>query len=219
MTKSSITELTSNNKKNKVVIHLSSSTKLGHYRASCLILFAFSCVSSDCFGELMEDLTVLSPKAIAMANAVTADPPGIDSIHFNPAGLMQFEGDTLELKLATFDLKNRYSTGPQQVDPTVKASYENLTQSPYPQDPYANQQGATSEPVLLIPGGSTETVPFPIVPLGAQRAASDGVRECGLLADDGGVQSSGRRSGALSGKRNGRFAYYLLLSLLWLSGR
>jgi len=166
MTKSSITELTSNNKKNKVVIHLSSSTKLGHFRASSLILFALSCVSSDCFGELMEDLTVLSPKAIAMANAVTADPPGIDSIHFNPAGLMQFEGDTLELKLATFDLKNRYSTGPQQVDPTVKASYENLTQSPYPQDPYANQQGATSEPVLLIPGGSTETVPFPIVPLG-----------------------------------------------------
>lgn len=39
---------------------------------------------------LAENLTV-SPEALSMGNAVTADPPGIFSIHYNPAGLTQFE--------------------------------------------------------------------------------------------------------------------------------
>jgi len=33
-----------------------------------------------------------SVKAMSMGNAVTADPPGIDAIHFNPAGLTHLEG-------------------------------------------------------------------------------------------------------------------------------
>ncbi|MFT3858043.1 MAG: outer membrane protein transport protein [Aquabacterium sp.] len=33
-----------------------------------------------------------SVKAMSMGNAVTADPPGIDSIHFNPAGLTRLQG-------------------------------------------------------------------------------------------------------------------------------
>ena len=35
---------------------------------------------------------VTSPTAMAMGNAVTADPPGIESIHFNPAGLARLTG-------------------------------------------------------------------------------------------------------------------------------
>src|SRR3954470_14050508 len=33
-----------------------------------------------------------SPIAMALGNAVTADPPGIESIHFNPAGLARLTG-------------------------------------------------------------------------------------------------------------------------------
>lgn len=33
-----------------------------------------------------------SPVAMSLGNAVTADPPGIDSIHFNPAGLARIKG-------------------------------------------------------------------------------------------------------------------------------
>lgn len=42
---------------------------------------------------LTENLTT-SVVAMALGNAVTADPPGIDSIHFNPAGLARLTGDS-----------------------------------------------------------------------------------------------------------------------------
>jgi len=42
---------------------------------------------------LTDNLTV-SVTGMALGNAVTADPPGIDSIHFNPAGLARLEGDS-----------------------------------------------------------------------------------------------------------------------------
>src|SRR5256885_11955511 len=34
-----------------------------------------------------------SPVAMSLGNAVTADPPGTDSIHFNPAGLTHLKGN------------------------------------------------------------------------------------------------------------------------------
>lgn len=45
------------------------------------------------YAALAENLTV-SPEALSMGNAVTADPPGIFSIHYNPAGLVQFPEGT-----------------------------------------------------------------------------------------------------------------------------
>lgn len=41
---------------------------------------------------LMENLTT-SSIAMALGNAVTADPPGVDAIHFNPAGLARIKED------------------------------------------------------------------------------------------------------------------------------
>ena len=48
---------------------------------------------------LVENLTLGNAKALALANAVTADPPGIDSIHFNPAGLAAMKGRQSNLKI------------------------------------------------------------------------------------------------------------------------
>lgn len=48
------------------------------------------CVSwSPLQAQMYQNLTIGNTKAISLANAVTADPPGVDSIHFNPAGLTQ----------------------------------------------------------------------------------------------------------------------------------
>lgn len=47
-------------------------------------------IGSKAHATLAENLTV-SPEALSMGNAVTADPPGIFSIHYNPAGLTQFD--------------------------------------------------------------------------------------------------------------------------------
>lgn len=45
-----------------------------------------------------DSLTIGSAKALSLGHAVTADPPGIDSVHFNPAGLTELKGRQLHLK-------------------------------------------------------------------------------------------------------------------------
>ncbi|MGC4059477.1 MAG: outer membrane protein transport protein [Aquabacterium sp.] len=51
-----------------------------------------------------------SVKAMSMGNAVTADPPGIDAIHFNPAGLSHLEGRVRQDNLfgASIRIKSRF---------------------------------------------------------------------------------------------------------------
>lgn len=55
--------------------------------------------------QLGQNVPIASAKATALGNAVTADPPGIDSIHFNPAGLTRLSGSEIQLKgvLASID--------------------------------------------------------------------------------------------------------------------
>lgn len=43
-------------------------------------------------------------RAMSMGNAVTADPPGIMSIHFNPAGLARLDGRRMDLQFLAVDL-------------------------------------------------------------------------------------------------------------------
>lgn len=47
---------------------------------------------------LVENLAV-SPRAMSLGNAVTADPGGVESIHFNPAGLARLKGVQLHTTL------------------------------------------------------------------------------------------------------------------------
>ncbi|PCJ29055.1 MAG: hypothetical protein COA99_19905, partial [Moraxellaceae bacterium] len=56
---------------------------------------------------LTDSLTIGNAKALALAHAVTADPPGIDSIHYNPAGLARIKGRKQQIKIlaGSFDIK------------------------------------------------------------------------------------------------------------------
>ena len=47
--------------------------------------------SSATFAQLGQNLSV-DIRSLSMGNAVTADPPGISAIHFNPAALTKIEG-------------------------------------------------------------------------------------------------------------------------------
>jgi len=51
------------------------------------------------YGQIAQNLTIGNAKALALANAVTADPPGIDAIHYNPAGLTRLKGQMVNLKV------------------------------------------------------------------------------------------------------------------------
>jgi len=58
-----------------------------------LAMFGILLASPVCRADLTDNLAT-SPTAMSLGNAVTADPPGIESIHFNPAGLARMTGNT-----------------------------------------------------------------------------------------------------------------------------
>ena len=97
--------------------------------ASITALAAGCLVASTCHGQLLNNLSMGNPKALGLAHAVTADPPGIDSIHFNPAGLSRIQGRQLSLKLLIADIQIDSSFG-EPTQPT------DIFDGPYdPNDP------------------------------------------------------------------------------------
>lgn len=54
--------------------------------------------SHHSYASFTDSITIGNPKALALGHAVTADPPDIDSIHFNPAGLSQLHGRQMFIK-------------------------------------------------------------------------------------------------------------------------
>ena len=74
----------------------------------CLMIWGSS---GTAFAQLAQNITIGNARALALANAVTADPPGIDAIHFNPAGLALLPGRQYQLKLVTgqYQIEDRVS--------------------------------------------------------------------------------------------------------------
>lgn len=62
------------------------------------LAMASSLLATEASAQLLHNLSIGNPKALGMAHAVTADPPGIDSIHFNPAGLIRIKGRQANIK-------------------------------------------------------------------------------------------------------------------------
>ena len=60
--------------------------------------------------QLGQDLSV-DMRSLSLGNAVTADPPGISAVHFNPAALAKLDGLQTDVQgiLANFDIKRDYS--------------------------------------------------------------------------------------------------------------
>ena len=56
------------------------------------------CGPQTVLASFTDSLTIGSAKALSLGHAVTADPPNIDSIHFNPAGLIRLKGRQMHLK-------------------------------------------------------------------------------------------------------------------------
>ncbi|RKG32116.1 putative pilus system OmpP1/FadL family transporter FilD [Acinetobacter tianfuensis] len=66
--------------------------------------------SSAAFAQLGTNLSV-DMRALALGNAVTADPPGISAVHFNPAALTKIEGLQTDVQgiVANFDIQREFS--------------------------------------------------------------------------------------------------------------
>lgn len=85
--------------------------------------------------QLANDLTIGNPKAMAMANAVTADSTGIDAVHYNPAALVKLKGRQTTVKViagvmdirAKFDAPADYGFFGYKNDSVAGASSRTLT--------------------------------------------------------------------------------------------
>lgn len=107
---------------------------------SCLIFLSHLASPKRADAVLGEDLGV-SPEAMSLGNAVAADPPGIYSIHFNPAGLTRLEGTQAQASVLSPWFKHE-----------VKFSApRNFGVFNFTDDPVKNRTSRTSRAALQIP--------------------------------------------------------------------
>ncbi|WP_371226578.1 outer membrane protein transport protein [Pseudomonas sp. QE6] len=114
--------------------------------------------SSLAGAQLANDLTIGNPKAMAMANAVTADSTGIDAVHYNPAALTKLKGRQTQLKLVTgvMDIRADFKAPPNYGDAAFGLD----------DDPVANSSSRTLTPTMYLPGlGGMTDMPLLVAPL------------------------------------------------------
>ncbi|MEC7119492.1 MAG: outer membrane protein transport protein [Pseudomonadota bacterium] len=79
------------------------------------LTLAILCVglTTTSHAQLGQNLSI-DIRALSMGNAVTADPPGISAIHFNPAGLNKVQGLETDVQglLVDFDIRREFSAPP-----------------------------------------------------------------------------------------------------------
>jgi long-subunit fatty acid transport protein len=109
-----------------------------------LVVLTLGLTASIAQAQLATNLFI-DTKAMSMGNAVTADPVGIMSIHFNPAGLTKLQGRQVQFSLQNIYLKSQY-------DFAVPDNYNGDGQLlDINDDPVAGQSGEASA-AAYIPG-------------------------------------------------------------------
>lgn len=133
----------------------------------CLCCFTVM-FSTQAHAQLMQSLTIGSPKALALANAVTATPTGIDSIHYNPAGLSHYKNRNIHLKVlvGVFDIQAQFG---DYFDEAELAGFVNFEDDTIP-----NTESQTSTPAIMLPGVGVVKPPFLGFPLGGMMVNKPG---------------------------------------------
>ena len=138
------------------------------------IVILLTLLSTQTYAQYYQNLTIANSRALALGNAVTADPPGLDSVHYNPAGLYRaVEGKSrVELHLVygptpTFEFDTQW-TGeyPDTNLPNFGCDTQCLLENPEPLEtqtykvsefnsytPYSGKSSASS----LLPRGGAGT--------------------------------------------------------------
>lgn len=73
--------------------------------AVCTLCIA---AASQALADITDNIGI-DPKAMALGNAVTADPPGLASIHFNPAGLARIDTNETDNVFTVASIRNNNS--------------------------------------------------------------------------------------------------------------
>lgn len=111
--------------------------------------------------QFLQQLPIGDPRAMALGFAVTGDPKGIDSVHYNPAGLAKVKHDTYQIKFIAALLESSTDFGTQQGLPEEFLDAYNLN------DPLENTHSElnSSAPVMALPGLGMVDIPAQAFPL------------------------------------------------------
>lgn len=134
-----------------------------------VLLFSLSIPTAH--AVLTDNITIGNAKALGLGHAVTADPPGIDSVHFNPAGLTRLKGRQREIKVISGFFNIELEFGKGYSDSWQKRLDDRREESPnFPEGFfYDESNGATSETegaALMLPGLGLTEIPVILAPLG-----------------------------------------------------
>lgn len=137
--------------------------------AKALVIAALATYSTPALCVLSESLTIGNAKALSLGNAVTADPPGIDAIHFNPAGLARIKGRKAQLKVVGGQFSVQMEIGDyieprqNQLD-AMRAT--GLFDAAYFYDEAYNATSETAGASLMLPIFGMTDLPVILAPLG-----------------------------------------------------
>lgn len=138
-------------------------------RASLSAIAAGLFLSGSAQAVVAENLTVGSAKALSLGHAVTADPPGIDSIHFNPAGLTRLKGRQAHIKVVSgiFTVTLDIGDDVQQRKDFLK-DWQQITEMPDSTfvDPVRNTRSETKGASLMLPFFGMTDLPVSLAPIG-----------------------------------------------------
>lgn len=133
--------------------------------------FLFIAVSPPAQAAFTDSLTIGNAKALSLGHAVTADPPGIDSIHFNPAGLARLKGRQVHIKGVFGLFETNYELGEygeyQQglIDQFADLKWPDANGNLPPEaeeyfyDEALNAKSEVEGPTVMLPGGMVD-LPF-----------------------------------------------------------
>lgn len=159
-------------------------------KARYIGLVAALTLSCGANAQLLHNVTIGNPKALALGNAVTADPPGIDSIHFNPAGLAKIKGRQMNIKVLAAHMTIDGDFGnPTEPGNDSKSAYYKLQYDPSKDtcngtdpdtgtptqseldncwgiDPIAGRSSSVDGPALMLPFVGFTEIPLLAFPSG-----------------------------------------------------
>lgn len=134
-----------------------------------IILWVFLFYTPSVFGAVTENLSMANAKAAGMAYSVTADPPGVDSVFYNPAGLARVRRREAQINLLYIDPDYAVDIGShsQALDDCVDGVTcpGNLSDDIF-YDEAENSESSTHAIVAVLPQGGLTDLPIGLLPFG-----------------------------------------------------
>lgn len=133
-------------------------------------------LGSNAGATLTDSLTIGSAKAVSLGHAVTADPPGIDSVHFNPAGLIKLKGRQRHIKLlsADFSIELGFGDYGDKRDGQLDVWRDRPLEESFFEDEAHNTSSQTEGATAMIPVAGMVDLPVALAPLAGFSYAPEG---------------------------------------------